>query len=351
MMKNKMDQIVSETSTDISSVKLESRLEIMIIVRKMFMEKVAPNFSLIFNNLAKITKNKNIEHSLTHNVESFKTEMIKMGYICKETIDGNKMIMENAEQRFERYLYITKIRKLREKLKKPIVYIDERVINLQFKYEKLHNIKGELPPESSVLFHAITRDGLFNELFSNQATEEQFNKWVTDMLLGLLKTPSVIVMDHSRIHGEMEATCPITMYSTKTEMWKWLNVNNIPCSPNISRPELFQLISRNKRDTKEYRIDRIIRSHGHEVLRLPNNFPGLNLTDVLWNDIVDNNYSAKIKKDSSIQILQKKIIDHILPSFSKKKWNELEKVLMMKENEIYQIDVALENMLETYVFK
>lgn len=351
MLQKEMDQIIKDQIPLDSLVKLQSRIEIMNVLKKLYKEKVAPNYDIMFDILTKIILND--DKSLTSNVEGFKYEMTRLGYLYKETIDGKKMIIENAEQRFERFLYLTKIRKVRAKLNKPIVYIDERVISLQLNYRKLRSLKDGLPFESSIFFHAISKEGLCNGLFCNQATEEDFNKWVTDILLGFLKNPCVIVMDNGPFHGKLEDTCSVTRYSPKNDMLKWLNNNNISCSNNISRPELFELIRKNKRESKEYKIDRIFRSHGHEVLRLPDSFPDLNMTDILWNAISVGNSATILTKSvthTSLQMLQNRITDSILPSINKKKWCELEKILTMKENDIYQIDAAIENILDTYTF-
>lgn len=339
-------QIVHKTTMPVSSIKLKSRIAIMNVLKKLYMEKISPNYSIVFDILNNIIQSNDPE--LTADIHSFKHGMTKLGYILKETIDGKKILIENAEQRFERYNYLNKIKKIRVNNTTPIVYIDERIINLDCKCERL-NMPNGLLPDSSLFFHAITREGLLNGLFSNQASEEDFNKWIIDILLNHLQTPSIIVMDKSPIHGAYVDTCSITRYSTKNEMLKWLISNNIPCTSNIARPELFELVRMNRREMKEYKIDRIIKSHGHEVLRLPDGFPELNMADVLWNSITEANSITKLHAQNSLQFLQNTIMD-MLPSINKKKWHDFEKTLVMKENDIHMIDVAIENIIQNYEF-
>lgn len=336
---------------DISKIKQSTRITILDILKVLYAEKVTPDY-LIF--MESICKNASAYNDLgATNLKSLVSIMTGLGFIEKKSICGKTIVVERADQRFERYTYFTKMKTARIIRNRPIVYIDERIIDSKLGFEKVHSHNmNSLPEDSTIFYHALTRDGLLNGIFSNQATEKEFTKWVSTILMSYLKAPSLVIMDRGPLHGVLEDLNPITRYSPKAKMLKWLIDNNIPFNEHMARPVLYELIRKYRTTNKEYKIDKILKAHGHKVLRLPYTFPDLNLSHLFWFTVSEGvQYLTKSYTNLTQQIIQDKIRETILSMSKNKRKYELEKLLMLKENEIYLIDIAIENKLVNYVFK
>lgn len=77
----------------------------------------------------------------------------------------------------------------------------------------------------------------------------------------------------------------------KQQMIDWLKLRNIEHSSNMLKPQLYELILKNKARFVEYKIDEILRQHGHTVLRLPPYHPQFNPIENIWGIV--KNYVAK----------------------------------------------------------
>ncbi|KAK3873076.1 hypothetical protein Pcinc_021888 [Petrolisthes cinctipes] len=109
-----------------------------------------------------------------------------------------------------------------------------------------------------------------------------FIRWLTTSLLPALAEPSVLVIDNAPYHNKQteESRCPTTA-TIKPDLIKWLECRKIKFPLNATRPELLQLCKQNRPQT-QYKIDDIIRSWGHEVVRLPPAHPELNAIKQVW---------------------------------------------------------------------
>ncbi|XP_076069860.1 uncharacterized protein LOC143041731 [Oratosquilla oratoria] len=103
-----------------------------------------------------------------------------------------------------------------------------------------------------------------------------FIRWLTSQLLPGLVEPSVLVLDNAPYHSQLteETRCPTTA-TRKAEIVKWLECRSLPFPPHATCPELL-LICKENRPEPRYTVDEIIRSWGHEVIRLPPAHPELN---------------------------------------------------------------------------
>lgn len=109
-----------------------------------------------------------------------------------------------------------------------------------------------------------------------------FIRWLTSHLLPALPEPSVLVIDNAPYHNQLTegSRCP-TSATIKAEVVKWLEYRNVPYPPHATRPELLQICKEN-RPQPQYRIDDIIRSWGHDVVRLPPAHPELNAIEQVY---------------------------------------------------------------------
>ena len=118
--------------------------------------------------------------------------------------------------------------------------------------------------------------------YHGEVNRDLFCRWLTSKLLPSLEEPSVLVIDNAPYHSQLteESKCPTT--STKKEdLKKWLNHRNITFPSQSTRPELLQLCKKN-RPTPIYEVDELVRSWGHEVVRLPPYHPELNAIEQIW---------------------------------------------------------------------
>ena len=65
-------------------------------------------------------------------------------------------------------------------------------------------------------------------------------------------------------------------------MQTWLTEKGITFSPEMLKPQLYELIKKNKEVNKHFHIDRILGESGHTVLRLPPYHPDLNPIEMAW---------------------------------------------------------------------
>jgi hypothetical protein len=97
---------------------------------------------------------------------------------------------------------------------------------------------------------------------------EILNSGLTLSFVPNLPEKSVIVMDNAPYHYIQENK-PATRNSVKAETISWLEKNNVPFAAEMRKTEIFQLVERHKRPEKNFRIDQVLKYHGHDVLRLP----------------------------------------------------------------------------------
>ena len=93
-------------------------------------------------------------------------------------------------------------------------------------------------------------------------------------------------MDNASYHSTIQADQKkATSASLKAEIIKWLQGR-----PDATKPELYNLIKAHK-PQPIYKIDSIIREHGHEILRLLPYHCELNPIELIWSQI--NGYVAR----------------------------------------------------------
>lgn len=327
-----------------TKLSLASRILILNTLKGLYEQSQLPTYNIILEETRNELKNE-YDQPITHYNE-FVEEMERLGYMLKETVNNSMIVIEDPEVRFERFMYLHKLKKFRsDSVRWPqIVYIDERIVNLTEKYEKpmlSDSQKLSLGEEESIFYHAVSKTGFLTGMFSNQ---HDFNKWVTDILLSHLKSSSVIILD--TLHGPPQNVSSITKHHSKTAMLLWLTNNNIPCSSNMSKPALYELIARCNENQKEHHIDRILRSQGHEVLRLPRHLYDLSITTALWNTLE----RQEIEMTTSLMDKQNELLKKItaLPEAT---WLGYESELEKVEADIYDIDKTMENFCDMYEFK
>lgn len=225
----------------------------------------------------------------------YKTSQRKM-YVKKETLD---IVCRRVSA-------LRSLRKHREEGKQ-VVYVDETWFTTRMHHSKewvdttQHNTSAtfsrQVPPgegERLVVVAGGTDEGFIDESFlcytaknktgdyHGEMNSALFIRWLTSQLLPALAEPSVLVLDNAPYHSQLteESRCPTTA-TRKAEVVKWLECRSLPFPPHATRPELL-LICKENRPEPRYTVDEIIRSWGHEVIRLPPAHPELNAIEQVW---------------------------------------------------------------------
>ncbi|XP_021196457.3 uncharacterized protein LOC110380701 [Helicoverpa armigera] len=280
---------------------------------------------------------------IKQNVEQFKLDLAKLGLDYHPVFNDRRLLMEDPKITFERYTYLKKIREIRKRIPRVMIYyVGERIIdrkNLLNNPWKQNIHRSDITSGEFIFFHAISRKGFENGLFCYSATEDDFYKWVVDILLGSLAPSSVVILDNSPLHGACKSET-ISMFSTKHEMQMWLRKRDIPYSANMHRSQLYQLIKTHMDLDPLSRVDRVIKACGHEVLRLPTHFEDLSPIELVW-ELVRNTI-----------VMQSDLHDEILSLFKnmpRKSYDLYEKAIEKRENDLFGLDVEMDEILESFL--
>lgn len=340
--KSTIHQIMKKDSSAIypkpSSIDLINHLLILKTLGKFYERKEVPSFKLLLTRVNQFLSTMN-DQSRFLDADNFKQNMTMLGIDYFTISNDTKLLMEDPKITFQRYSYLKKIKKIRQQKDTVIYYIGERIIdqyrNFRNPWNKVEH-KADISSGDCVLFYAVSKNGFTNGLYCFSATEDDFYRWVVDILLGCLLPSSVVVLDNSPLHGTSKSKT-ISMFDTKSVMKKWLRNHNVPFSDAMNKSELYQLIINHANIEEIPRVDHVIKAHGHQVLRLPTHFEDLSPLDHIWQDI---KRQLQDEKDLHDKILS------IFKNTPKETYELYEADIVKGENAMFLIDTETDNALE-----
>ena len=285
-----------------------------------------------------------------------------MGFKYMKSNSIKKILIEKPNIVRLRSKYLKAVQYYRAQ-KKNIIYIGEMWADGSLCFSKgwqnedlLEVLENKSSPHRLIIVHAGGKNGFINGaglIFKSQTTSGDyhgqmnalnFEKWITEKLLPNIPPNSVIVMENTPYHG-VQLNKPPSKYSMRKEMIEWLTENNIPYAETMRKHELSKLVQQHKRSGKIYKIDEIIKVHGHDVLRLPPYMCELNPIELAWvkvkRKIREKNTTLTLSS-SDLEIFIQQAIQEVTPVGWENFCVHVEKI----EEEYWKKDGLLEDFME-----
>ncbi|XP_072930356.1 uncharacterized protein [Epargyreus clarus] len=266
--------------------------------------------------------------------ETLRKLLHKIGFRFKKTKTNRKVLCERNDITAWRAAYLQKIRENESGEKKPVVYLDETYIHSSHSTDKCWqgpDVEGDLEPVSKgnrwIIVHAGGEEGFVENAllvfksntksgdYHDEMNNDNFKRWTIKKLLPNLHKHTLIVMDNAPYHSICVNKCPNSNH-TKAVMQLWLRERNIEFSEQMTKPQLQELIKRNK-PAPEYEIDNLLKSHGHSVLRLPPYHCDLSPIEMVWSSMKRNVAERNVGK-SSAEMPQ--LIQNAFDKITKEEW-------------------------------
>ena len=167
---------------------------------------------------------------------------------------------------------------------KPIFYLDETWVDSNLTFRKCwqsDDVFGICADANAgnrlIIVTAGSRTGFLKDAaliykagstvgdYHGQMNGTNFEKWVREKLLNCLSPNSAVVMDNAPYHNVQVDKVP-SQHSVKPEMVLWLMRKDINCDMTMRKETLYELISMNMPLEKIFKIDELLKAHGHTVV-------------------------------------------------------------------------------------
>lgn len=186
-------------------------------------------------------------------------------------------------------------------LKRPEVYLDETFINKNHSAQFTWYLEEDGPwvnkPSGKgprlIIVNAITAQGWVKgaELvfeakkrtgdYHGQMNWENFSMWFADQLLPNIPSRSLIILDNARYHNVLLEGSSPTPQSRKGQLQDWLTKSDIPWTPDMLKPELYELCKRFA-PAPTFKLNQLAEACGHRILRTPQYHPELQPIETCW---------------------------------------------------------------------
>lgn len=298
-------------------------------------------------------------------VHSLRRLLNNMGFKWKGCQSKRVVLIERPDIVNWRCQYLKQIKLFREQSRE-IVYLDESWVDSNLTFNKCWQRKdtvGVLKNNSSsnrlILVHAGSRNGFVpNALlifkagkvtgdYHGQMNSQNFDKWIAEKLLPNLPEKSVIVMDNAPYHC-IQNNKPPSKYALKKDMELWLSSNKIPFNETMRKSELMNLINQHKPTNKIYKIDEQLKSHGHEVLRLPPYMCDLSPIELIWAQAKRKLREQNITGDLSLTKLENSTKE-AFSQISKQDWISCCDHVEKLEKDYWEKDGIMETAMEQFI--
>lgn len=251
-----------------------------------------------------------------------------MGYRYKK-ISNRKVLIEQPHIVSKRITFLKTYLQYLESGEYTFVFLDETWIyeNGTQVYQWVNeNERFGIPQRAEgegkrfTILHAGTSSGFLPncDLLLSDNTEHRdyhknmtsiiFMEWVKNQLLPALNNlgaKCAVVMDNAPYHSKQIEKAP-SFCTKKNDMKKWLTEHNIQFEPTLNKKSLWEIIRYYKPQIeKSFEIDKLIRDHGHTVLRLPPYNCQYNPIELCW-AFLKTYYNKHVQSSSEKKICRVK---------------------------------------------
>lgn len=215
--------------------------------------------------------------------------------------DNRRALIEKHDIALSRSIFLRKyVENLTSDTPRPVIFLDETWIYSKGNKGKSwqdKSVKSVRKPEGFdgkryIIVHAGSERGFIDGAslvfasktkvgdYHAEMNSKKFEEWITSQLMPYLPANSLIIMDNAPYHSVVLNKVPNTS-SRKQEIIDWLEKNKISFSCALTKHELLDIVKRNKPE-KQYVIDELVKTRGHNVLRLPPYHCDFNAIELIW---------------------------------------------------------------------
>lgn len=309
------------------------------------------------------TEHQDLQIDCTH--ETLRKILRDLGFRWKKTENNRKILIEKHDIRFKRVNYLKQM-KIYRREERPIIFSDESYIhsthskNYSWTDNSNNGFKKSFSKGSKlVLVHAgsnagevqnallIFKSGQKKGEYQNNMNAENYEKWLKTKLIPNLPPRSVLVIDNARYHNVKLNKAP-NSNNKKQELLDWLINKNIPCSPDMLKTELYELVRLNKPRYEEYYFDKILEDCGHNILRLPPYHPELNPIELVWAKIKGEVAADNVRRQQKIEEV-KEITEKKFSELPAEYWKQCCEHSLKIEQNYYDIDRVADMQTERFL--
>ncbi|KAJ0177793.1 hypothetical protein K1T71_006666 [Dendrolimus kikuchii] len=313
-------------------------INLFLLLKYFYLDKKFPKYTDLYLTLKKDFEKRGLTCEIKF--EKFVEELNLIGLTYQKIPDGRSLVMENPEVTFKRVLYLNKIKKVRAIKGKHVYYLDVRIIDDTCTFKKPEAFTNI---DKMLLYTVISSRGLVATFFCNKLTLDTYNNWMTNVVLHQIEPSSVIVVNNKILASSQYNI--VTGLDTKQNMLKWLNNNNIPCSSNLLKAELYELISRYPKTIQESTVERIFMAKGHVIYQLPSGIETLTPIEMMW-DLIREKLQNKETFDC---YTLKELILTIIRKEQSQQFSFWGLKIIDLENQIFKLDLEIQEALESYL--
>ncbi|XP_063539476.1 uncharacterized protein LOC134748611 [Cydia strobilella] len=298
-------------------------------------------------------------------VTSLRGLLKRMGYKWQKCQSRRRILIERTKVLHARSVYLSKILQFRES-DRQIFFLDETWIDNNLTFKKCwrdDNINANITDKSSsnqlILVHAGSSSGFLNGaklLFeAGPATGDyhgqmgvNFEKWAKEMLLPNLPTNSVVVMDNMPYHS-LQDNKP-SKSSTKQAKIDWLARNNVQADLSMRKDYLCDLVDLHKSPENTFKMDELLKRHGHDVLQLPPYMCDLNPIQLALAKVKRLVREQNVTSDFSLARL-KEVTEQAIMQVTQADWRRYDDHVLVLEELYWQRDGVMEDVIDSFVIE
>ncbi|XP_037529197.1 uncharacterized protein LOC119406529 [Rhipicephalus sanguineus] len=181
--------------------------------------------------------------------------------------------------------------------------------------------------------------------YHSEVDGPRFERWFKEQILPNIEPRSVIVMDNAPYHSVQLQKLPSTS-SRKAEVQSWFTQKNIPWSNDPLKPELIQVVKRNKHRFSGYWIDALAKAAGHDIVRLPSYQCEFNPTEMIWSQA--KGYIAANNRSFTPAGVEE-LLDEVIGLVTLENWARDCAHVVRLEEEAWKQDGAIESTLDSII--